>query len=290
MRRRFLLGLAAVATVAVGSVLGALIVRAHETRAFERQQRELALRAAHQAEAVAALSVGQLASAAAFYQAEHTEGALSQHEFDVMAESLANTGVLAGTAFVRFVPASERIGFELERDAPIAERGTLGRLDSAGERPFYFPLAFVETDVDVDIQSPIGYDIGSDVVRRPYLLRARDSGEPTATRVIRLLVGGTGINVFRPVYADGEPTATVAQRRAALVGFATGAFRVPDLAGAATGLSPTTWTPSCWRAAGPWPAPPWISTTRRQRRSGSPIASGCSSSATPTGPASRCRS
>jgi diguanylate cyclase (GGDEF)-like protein len=47
--------------------------------------------------------------------------------------------------------------------------------------------------------------------------------------VIRLSVGGFGVNVFRPVYRDGAPTRTVAQRRAALIGFATGAFQSADI-------------------------------------------------------------
>lgn len=51
-------------------------------------------------------------------------------------------------------------------------------------------------------------------------------------------LGGIGINVFRPVYRDGAPTASVAQRRAALLGFATGAFHVDDLAAAATTALP----------------------------------------------------
>jgi diguanylate cyclase (GGDEF)-like protein len=70
-------------------------------------------------------------------------------------------------------------------------------------------------------------------VRAPFIRRARDSGKPTATRIIRLPIGGTGINVFRPVYRDGAPAATVAQRRAALTGFAIGSFHVPNLTAAA---------------------------------------------------------
>jgi len=85
---------------------------------------------------------------------------------------------------------------------------------------------------------PLGYDIGSELLRGKYLLRARDRGRSAATPVMRLPVGGTGINVFRPVYRDGAPTATVAERRAALQGFAVGAFRVPDLADAATSALP----------------------------------------------------
>ncbi len=55
---------------------------------------------------------------------------------------------------------------------------------------------------------------------------------------MKLLVGGIGINVYRPVYRDGAPTATVAQRRRALLGFAGGAFRVDDLARAAISTVP----------------------------------------------------
>ncbi len=88
------------------------------------------------------------------------------------------------------------------------------------------------------MQVPLGYDVGSDSLRGSYLLRARDTGKPAATPVMRLPVGGTGINVFRPVYRDGAPTGTVAQRRAALIGFAAGAFHVPDLAQAANDALP----------------------------------------------------
>jgi diguanylate cyclase (GGDEF)-like protein len=235
MRLRFVLGLAAVVAIAIGSVLGAIAVRSSESDAFERGQREQALRAAQQAEALTALSVGQLAGAAAFFQ---TDENFTRHEFDVMADSLLETGLPAGTAFIEHVESSDRAAFEESRDVPIIERGGLGELRVAGGRDRYFPLAFAKSRVDVGIETPIGYDLGSNRVRRSYMLRARDSGEPVATRVIRLLVGGNGINVFRPVYRDGAPTNTVRQRRAALIGFATGAFRIDDLAMVATDALP----------------------------------------------------
>ena len=53
-----------------------------------------------------------------------------------------------------------------------------------------------------------------------------------------LLVGGAGINVYRPIYRDGAPISTVAERRAAMIGFAAGAFRVNDLAAAAISTLP----------------------------------------------------
>jgi diguanylate cyclase (GGDEF)-like protein len=102
----------------------------------------------------------------------------------------------------------------------------------------YFPVAYAVSDFGG--AGPIGYDMAADPQRGPYLLHAGDSGRPAATGPVRLLIGGLGINVYRPVYRDGAPTATVAERRRALVGFAAGAFRVRDLAAAATATVPSS--------------------------------------------------
>ncbi|HEX3609798.1 MAG TPA: diguanylate cyclase [Solirubrobacterales bacterium] len=229
MRVRFWLGMVAVAAIAIGSIIGALVVSSNEHDAFERRQREEALRSAHQVEALARLSVGQLSSAAAFYQAE---GNFSRHEFEVVADSLLGTGALSATGFIESVPNSGRQRYEHRRGLPILDRNALGALRPEGRRRQYFPLTFAAAN-GLSIQPPDGYDVGSDPLRHPYLLRARDSGRPVASRVIRLPAGGTGINVFRPVYRDGAPTATVAQRRGALLGFAVGGFHIPDLTSAA---------------------------------------------------------
>jgi diguanylate cyclase (GGDEF)-like protein len=235
MRLRFWIGLAAVAAIAVGSVVGALIVRANENDAFERQQRDLALRAAGQAEALAALSIGQLSTAAAFFQIEEE---LTQHEFDALADSLLGAGALSAAAFIESVPRGERPEFESRRGVPIVERTPLGDFRVAGNRPVYYPLSFAETRTDPGVTTPYGYDVSVDQRRGPVLFRARDSGRPAATYAMRLPLGGIGINVFQPVYADGAPTTTPAQRRDALIGFATGGFHVPVLAAAATAALP----------------------------------------------------
>jgi diguanylate cyclase (GGDEF)-like protein len=235
MRFRFWLGYAVVAAIAIGSIAIALLVHSRERDNFEQIQRSEAVRAARQAEAVAALSVGQLASAAAFYQAE---GKFSRHEFDVMADSLLDTGALAATAFVQSVPHSARVRFERTHGFPILERTAIGDFHRAADRPYYFPLLFAETKSPLGVQTPYGFDLGSDISRVGHLLRGRDTGSPAATRVIRLPLGGTGINVFRPVYRDGAPTGTRSQRRAALIGFATGSFHLDDLSAAVTNTLP----------------------------------------------------
>jgi diguanylate cyclase (GGDEF)-like protein len=232
MRPRFLLGFAVVAAIAAGSIAMALIVHDRETENFDQRERAEAARSARQAEALATLSVGQLASAAAFYEAERT--AFTSHEFDVIAESLLGNGALAATAYIPLVRDAARERYERGAGFRILERSRLGALRPARQRERYFPLTYVATRSDPDLSTPYGFDVASDPVRAARLLDARDSGESSATRVIRLPLGGTGINVFHPVYRDGAPTGTAAERRAALTGFALGSFRVDDLAAAAT--------------------------------------------------------
>jgi diguanylate cyclase (GGDEF)-like protein len=232
MRLRFWIGLTAVLLIAAGSVAAALIVSADDSADFHAAQHDDAVRAAHQAESVASLSVGQLASAAAFFQAEDT---FTKHEFDIVARPLLKAGALSGTAFVQAVRPSERAGFEREHGAPIFQPGA-GAPRRAHPRGIYYPIVYAVSNLGST--SPLGYDLGADPDRSPFLRRARDLGRPVATSAVKLLIGGVGINVYRPVYRDGAPIATVAERRAALIGFAAGAFRVGDLAAAAVSTLP----------------------------------------------------
>ncbi len=231
MRFRFWIGLAAVAVIAIGSVAVALAVHANDSADFHTMQQDEANRAAHQAEAVAGLSVGELSNAAAFFQVDKS---VSKHEFDVIARSLLDEGALNTAAFIQRVPAADRSRFERSHGFDIVERGgPAGRLVRAADAPVYFPLTYAVADLPTD--RGLGFNLAGDPLRYPYLRRARDTGRPAATGVVPLLVGGSGVNVFRPVYRDGAPIDTVAERRAALVGFSGGSFKVADLAAAAIG-------------------------------------------------------
>jgi diguanylate cyclase (GGDEF)-like protein len=232
MRLRFWIGLAAVALIAAGSVAIALVVHADNNSDFHRTQEDEALRAAHQTEAVASLSVGELSSAAAFFKAD---GNLNQHEFEVVAHALMRQGVLHAAAYLPAVRSSERAAYEREHGFPITEPGPAGPR-RAERRAVYVPLTYVAAEGATG--RALGSNLGADPNRGPYLREARDTGRVVATPVIRLLLGGFGINVYRAVYRDGAPTATVAERRAALVGFAAGSVMVRDLARAAAAVLP----------------------------------------------------
>lgn len=235
MRARFWIGLTAVLLIAAGAVAAALIVHADDNADFHAMQTEEASRAARQAEAVAALSVGQLGSATAFIQAD---GDLTAHEYEIVGGSLLREGILTANAFVDRIDRAERAGYERRHGFEIVERGPDGGLRRAAERPMYYPLTYVAADTDPS--RALGYDLGSDPDRSPYLIRARETGKTVATPVTKLVLGGDGINVYRAVYRDGAATATAAQRRAALIGFVAGSFQVDDLASSAISALPDT--------------------------------------------------
>jgi diguanylate cyclase (GGDEF)-like protein len=224
-RIRFWIGLAAVLLIAIGSVVAAVLVYADDRDDFHAMQREEAARAAHQTEAMAALSIGQLSSAAAFFQAE---GELNAHEFDVISRSLLGQGLLRATAYVERVPGPERGSYEEEHGFEIVERQPNEHLGRAEPRAVHLPLTFVAAPRAA--RRALGFDLGSDPQRLRFLRRARDSGGAVATPIVPLVLGGSGVIVYRAVYRDGAPTATVAERRAALRGFVAGSFLIGDLA------------------------------------------------------------
>ena len=230
MRRRFWAGIVAVTLVAVGSVLAAALVYLDDRDDFHQVQRQEAMRAAHQMEAVAELSVDQLTSAAAFIKAEDD---LSRHEFEVYGRTLVRQGALAGAVFIPRVPAAKRERYEQTHRLPILERVGPLRFRRSQPRQSYFPITYVAAEEEKRRRA-IGYDLSQDPGRAPYMRLARDEGSAVSTPVIPLLVGDRGINVFKAAYRDGAPTATKDDRRRALVGFAAGSFRIGDLVAAAT--------------------------------------------------------
>lgn len=235
MRKGFWISIAAIAMIALGSVIAAIGIYENDEADFDRMQTDEAMRAAHQAEAVAALSVGKLSTAAAFAQ---TQGKLNRHEFRVIGRSLLGDGALDGAAYVPRVPASRRHEFERGFGIEIRERAFGPVLKRAAARQVYYPVAFGTSEHEQP-QKVRGFDLGSDPLRARVLKRAGDMGTAVATPLVRLLIGGTGINVFRPVYRDGAPVGSVVQRRRALRGFIGGSFRVDDVAAAAVAVVPS---------------------------------------------------
>jgi diguanylate cyclase (GGDEF)-like protein len=235
MRARFWIGLAAVCLIGAGAIAGALFIHADDHNDLAQIEREEAVRAAQQTETVAAFSVGQLSTSAAFVQAQ---GDLDEHDFEVLGRSLLAQGVLDSTGYLPRIPGGERAAYERRSGNVILERTAPGLkgLTPAAPHPVYFPLTYAVADgrTRLALERAFGYDIGSDEDRGPYLREARDSGRPVTTPILRLALGGPGVNIFQAVYREGAATTTVAQRRSALVGYVVGSVRASDLLATAT--------------------------------------------------------
>ena len=108
------------------------------------------------------------------------------------------------------------------------------RVWPAGQRPQYDPVLFLEPATDDRVRAAVGFDMASDPVRRDAMNRARDTGDPTLSARLTSLqtfddAGQASFILYVPVYRVGARTATVEQRRRALMGFVFSPFRANDL-------------------------------------------------------------
>ncbi|AWI80850.1 GGDEF domain-containing protein [Parazoarcus communis] len=106
-------------------------------------------------------------------------------------------------------------------------------IEPPGNRALYTPIAYLEP-VDERNQRAFGYDMYSDPVRREAMERARDTGSAALTGKVTLVQETQddvqpGFLIYLPVYHNRMPQDSVAQRRAALLGFVYSPFRAHDL-------------------------------------------------------------
>ena len=123
--------------------------------------------------------------------------------------------------------AARKDGFSEFR---IVERETQGTMVPVGFREEYFPVYYVEPYEGNE--AALGFDLASNPIRLEALNRSRDTGQGVSTARITLVQETEdqfGFLVFEPIYHNGLPTETVAQRRENLAGFALGVFRIADM-------------------------------------------------------------
>jgi signal transduction histidine kinase/CheY-like chemotaxis protein len=111
----------------------------------------------------------------------------------------------------------------------VREKGPDGALVSAGARGEHYPVTFVEPLAGNEAE--LGLDLGSERRCTNAIRRARDSGELAMTGRIGLArdENAIGLLVFAPIYRNGAPIGTAAERRASLQGFVVAVLRVSNL-------------------------------------------------------------
>jgi signal transduction histidine kinase len=159
-------------------------------------------------------------------------------------EPVRRFGGLQALAYAERVEPSEREDF-LRRMEEDGLAGLRPSLELGGERPVYYPVRLAAPADDAN-RDMFGRDAYVDPVNQEAMDRARDDGSPRATATTYVLTETppdaagdlalrSGFVVYLPVYEDGEPTGTVAERRRALEGFIVGAFRRDGLLDAVFG-------------------------------------------------------
>jgi signal transduction histidine kinase len=123
-----------------------------------------------------------------------------------------------------------------EREALIKKMQAEGIEDfqmfPGGERDSYQAIIYIEPFNEQN-KKDIGYDMFTEPNRREALVRAGDSGMPTASTKVNLLQGSgansqTGFLIYLPIYKKGKIPETVEERRKNLIGYIYSPFRSAD--------------------------------------------------------------
>lgn len=139
-------------------------------------------------------------------------------------------------------PGIQGIGFALIIPPPnkarhieaIRKEGFPGyTVHPEGERDPYTSIIFLEPFTGRNLRA-LGYDMFSETVRRTAMEQARDQDKSVLTGKVRLVQEGdqevqAGFLMYLPVYRNGSPHETVADRRANVIGWVYAAFRMDDL-------------------------------------------------------------
>jgi PAS domain S-box-containing protein len=171
------------------SVGAAYLVHAEEVRANQMLFAQLSVaRAEAVVSAVQSVGNEQLASLARF-----VEGCpkLTRQQFQNYALPLANTFGVQAWEWIPLVLGEEKAGFEADvrrQDLPdfaIFQKDANGRRIASAERPKYYPVLYAEPLMGN--QSALGFDLGSEPIRRAALEEALRTGLPAITAPITLV-------------------------------------------------------------------------------------------------------
>ena len=209
---RWLRQLETVLAAAVGLVLTVFAAWiAHERETLDRQQAFVQL-ATSQTETVAGmmnkLRSTELESLASF-QGHNSE--VSAPEFRQFAAYLAKNPAVRAWEWIPAVPAAEKARFEAQARAADGQDFSIWQMDAAGQRvpatgrDVYYPVRYAAPLAGNE--PALGFDLGSEPVRRTMLETAARTGLPSASEPIVLVqerAGRKSLLVCRPVFAkDG---------------------------------------------------------------------------------------
>ena len=118
-----------------------------------------------------------------------------------------------------------------ERGVTLFERDDSGEKIAVTKRADYFPVHLIHPPDDIN-RKAIGFDLGSEKLRRQALDRARDSGLTSIMAPIFLVQSEEQVPamlICSAIYRPGAMLETVTDRRANLIGFASGVYQIGSI-------------------------------------------------------------
>lgn len=137
---------------------------------------------------------------------------------------------IQGIALSQIIPPGDR-------DGHVSALRGLGFPDYAirpgGEREIYTSISHIEPLTGLN-PSALGFDMFSEPIRQAAMARARDTGNAALSGKVKLIQERAdrqqaGFVMYVPLYRSGMPADTVEQRRANIIGWVGGPFRMNDL-------------------------------------------------------------
>ncbi len=171
-----------------------------------------------------------LRSAAGFFADDKEVTREEWHEYAERQKLGQKLPGIQGLGFALFVPREQLA----KRTQEVRAEGFPDfRVWPEGDREAYSSIIFIEPFSGRNLRA-FGYDMLSEPVRRAAMERARDTDEVALSGKVTLVQETdrdiqAGTLMYAPVYRMKEPHETVAERRAALVGWVYSPYRMRDL-------------------------------------------------------------
>lgn len=214
----------------MGIVVTAMVSKRTSIREIEMAEAgfmRLTERVIHEADRRIYLPVYGLKGARGMYAGSEM---VSRLEFRDYVGSRDLQGEFPGTIGMGFIERVHRDDLDAFLAAERADHAAEYKLRTSGDHEILYPIKFVDP---LDRNLPAwGYDVGSEANRRQAVESAIRSGQPTLTHSITLVqdeLTQPGFLFLVPVYKNGMPIETEAQRDEALDGIVYAAIIVTDI-------------------------------------------------------------
>jgi diguanylate cyclase (GGDEF)-like protein len=158
---------------------------------------------------------------------------VSRSEWRVFTSQMRLEQQLPGTQGIGFARLISPNQLEAHIQAVRAEGFPNYTLQPGGKRDIYTAIVYLEPFAGRNLRA-FGYDMFSEPIRREAMVRARDENSAALSGRVTLMQETdedvqSGVVMYVPVYRNGAPITTPAERRAALIGWVYSPFRMDDL-------------------------------------------------------------